>query len=33
VEIYEASTIPVEFVRNLRGSMCGAVVLWTKLQV
>ncbi|HEX6748834.1 MAG TPA: TonB-dependent receptor plug domain-containing protein [Longimicrobium sp.] len=33
VEIYEASTIPVEFVRNLRGSMCGAIVLWTKLRV
>lgn len=33
VEIYDSSTIPVEFVRNLRGSMCGAVVLWTRLQV
>ncbi|HSU12967.1 TonB-dependent receptor plug domain-containing protein [Longimicrobium sp.] len=33
VEIYDASTIPVEFVRNLRGSMCGAIVMWTKLHV
>lgn len=33
VEIYDASTIPVEFVRNARGSMCGAIVMWTKLHV
>jgi hypothetical protein len=33
VEIYDASTIPVEFARELRGSMCGAIVMWTKLQV
>jgi carboxypeptidase family protein/TonB-dependent receptor-like protein len=33
VEIYDASTLPPEFVRDNRGSMCGAIMFWTKLEV
>ena len=33
VEVYDSSTMPAEFQRELRGSMCGAVMLWTKLRV
>jgi hypothetical protein len=33
VEVYDSSNMPAEFQRELRGSMCGAVMLWTKLRV
>lgn len=31
VEVYGASSVPVEFIRNFTGNPCGAVMLWTRM--
>ena len=32
IEVYGASSIPVEFIRNHPGVQCGAVMLWTRFE-